>query len=406
MKTLFTIIDIILFVPSFFFASYLAFLTFFAIVRKPIRRPGAKFLRTFAILVPAHDEELMIEKTLTSISRINYPKDLFDVIVIADNCKDRTAEIADSQGVFVLERSDSLNKGKGQALRWCLDILLRTKKGYDGFVIIDADTVVSTNLLKVMNDYLEHGAECIQCSDLIVPQPGTWSSEITRVAFILHNFVRPLGKKVLKLSMGLNGNGMCFSRKLISAMPWSSYSRIEDLEHSLQLMLKGVKVQFAPEASVHAIMPEQTRAAETQRRRWEIARYSLIRHYVLPLISAAIRKRSLVAFDMLLELITPAFVNLFVFTTSMFFLNIISILLGATWLGTVPLLFGIVIILEIFHVLGGLAVAGADRETYLVLIKTPRYAIWKVKLYIKTLINGDDKDWLRTERSSHLGARN
>ncbi|MGO9480401.1 MAG: glycosyltransferase family 2 protein [Candidatus Kryptoniota bacterium] len=390
--------DIIFLVPSLLFALYLAFLTLLAMTRrsKPPHMP--KTLRRFAVMVPAHNEESVIEKTLRSLKQIYYPTDKFDIVVIADNCTDRTAAIAREMNVVVLERFDAINAGKGYALRWCMEQLIDSGRPYDAFVVIDADTVVSTNILSVMNGYLEDGAECIQCSDMVVSQPGAWSPEMTRVAFILHNFVRPLGKMAIGWSAGLNGNGMCFSRNLIENKMWSSYSRVEDLEHSIQLLLENIKIQFAPEATVRAIMPTDPRNAETQRKRWEMGRFALIRKYALSLIAGAARKRSSMILDSMIDLITPALVNLFLFTAAGLAVNILAVGLGASWLTGISLIWAVAFLLEVFHVIGGLSAAHADRDAYTILLNFPKYAVWKLKLYLKTLLSGDDKHWVRTAR--------
>lgn len=381
---------------------YLAVLTLLAATKKLISFDGSSAgKKRFAILVPAHNEELVIEQTLRSLGDIEYPKDLFDIIVIADNCTDGTAGISRKCGATVFERFDQVKMGKGHALRWCLDQLLLSSRGYNAFSIIDADTVVSANFLTVMNAYLERGSDCIQCSDMVIPQPGMWSPEMTRVAFILHNYVRPLGKMTIGCSSGLNGNGMCFSRKLIESAPWNAYSRNEDLEHSLQLALDGIRIEFAPEAVVRAIMPSDPRNAETQRKRWEIGRFPLIRKYTGPLLLAAFRRRSLMIADMFVELITPAFVNLTFLTSVGFLINLVALAVGANWLGTVTYLWGIAVLMEIFHVFAGLKVAKADDGAYLALLNLPRFALWKLTIYAKTWLKGDDRAWIRTERESN-----
>ena len=402
MKLLTTIIDVILLTPSAFFAIYLSFLTLLAMLRRPKLLPVPKTLRRFAIMVPAHNEERVIEKTLHSLKQIYYPSDKYDIVVIADNCTDTTAAIARRMNVTTIERFDSINVGKGYALRWCIDQLINSEKAYDAFVVIDADTVASSNLLSVMNRHIESGVECVQCSDMVMPQPGAWSSEMTRVAFILHNYVRPLGKMAIGCSAGLNGNGMCFSRKSIENRTWTSYTRAEDLEHFLKLALANVKVQFAPEAAVRAVMPTDPHNAESQRKRWEMGRFTLIRKYAPSLIFEAIRKRSIMIMDAMVELVTPAFVNLFLFTATAFVSNIIAAGTGASWLSGFSLVWVVVIILEMFHVIGGLIAARADHGAYAILMKVPQYAAWKLRLYLKTLLSGDDKHWVRTIRENTL----
>ncbi len=384
-----------------FFSLYLSILTLLALSRKLRRFDNQPHIqKRFAILVPAHDEELVIEHTLQSLNEIDYPREMFDVIVIADNCSDQTATLSKGLSATVFERFDTVHLGKGYALRWCLDRINGSGNRYDAFAIIDADTIASSNFLTVMNAYLEEGAECIQCSDMVVPQPGTWSPEMTRVSFILHNYVRPLGKLAVGCSSGLNGNGMCFSRKIVETMPWNTYSRVEDLERYLRLALDDVKVQFAPEAVVQAIMPSNPENAESQRRRWEIGRFPIIKKYAGPLILASIRRRSVMILEALIDLITPAFLNLFELTWVLFSFNCIAVAFGASWLSGFAAAWGTVIALEIFHVFGGLKAAHADAGAYKALFNTPKYALWKMRLYVKTLLRGDDSRWIRTARES------
>lgn len=407
MKTIIELLDIICILPFLFFSAYLAFLTLLAIFQK--MKPASRYqieTRRFAVLVPAHNEEAGIERTLHSLTDVEYDPDRFDVIVIADNCTDKTAEVSRTVGARVFERTDLSLRGKGYALKWCLEKLGKEERPYDAFVIVDADSVVTKNFLKVMNSYLEDGADCIQCSDMVVPQPGAWSPEMTRVAFILHNYVRPLGRKAIGCGPGLNGNGMCFSRKLIEEKSWNSFSRAEDLEHYLQLSLDNVKVAFAPEAVVHATMPTDSGSAKSQRKRWEMGRLPLLKKYSRPLLFSALRRRSFVTLDVLIELVTPAFVNMFAATVLALLVNAIPAALGTRWIVGPAILWGLVVLMELFHVLGGLAAARADRGAYMALANLPRYAFWKIGLYIKTGLRGDDKSWVRTarqpaERSNH-----
>ncbi len=399
MKTIILLLDIICALPFLFFSAYLAFLTLLAMFQK--MKPAGRYqgeARRFAVLVPAHNEEAGIERTLHSLMNVEYSPGKFDVIVIADNCTDRTAEISRASGATVFERTDTSLRGKGYALKWCLEKLGEAEEPYDAFVIVDADTVVTKNFLRVMSSYLEDGADCIQCSDMVVPQPGAWSPEMTRVAFILHNYVRPLGRKAIGCGPGLNGNGMCFSRKLIEEKSWNSFSRAEDLEHYLQLSLDNVRVAFAPEAVVYATMPADSGSAKSQRKRWEMGRLPLLKKYSKALMLKALRKRSFVTLDVLIELITPAFVNMFAVTILALFINAVLVVLGARWITGPALLWGLAVLMELFHVLAGLAAARADRNAYLALASLPRYAIWKVGLYIKTGLKGDDKSWVRTAR--------
>lgn len=357
----------------------------------------AKRKRTFAIIVPAHNEAKIIAKTIYSIWGIVYPKKFYDLFVIADNCTDNTAEIAKGLGVHVLERTHKKERGKGYALRWGFDQILRSKKKYDAFIIIDADSLVSGNYLDVMNHYLENGHRVIQSSDLVLPEENNWSIEATRIGFLLYNYVKPLGRKVLNLNMGLRGNGMCFDTGILKAYPWQAWSLTEDLEYGLILTLKGVRIEFAPEATVWAQMPLESTNAASQRSRWEIGRHQVIHEYARMFLTTSLKRRSFLFFDVFIDLITPPFVNMMV---------LISLILIPVFILTVTGLFswlhvslwGGLLLLGILYLFLGLYVAKADKMIYKSLLHLPVYIVWKLKVYANACRSGKETQWIRTER--------
>lgn len=391
-------IEILLLSVAGFFILYLTALSVLALFARRTRAMNASGNRRFAVVVPAHNEELSIGRTLGSLLSIDYPKELFDVIVIADNCTDATASLARTAGATVYERIDLTLRGKGYALRWCFDKILRKAPAYDGIVVIDADSVASSNFLRVMNYYLARGAGAIQCSDMVAPQPGAWSSEVTRLGFTLYNHVRPLARSLFGFSAGLRGNGMCFAADTLRHHPWNTYSLNEDLEYGLVLLLQDVPVVFAPEAVVHATMPTTAANAESQRSRWERGRFPVIRRYSLPLLWASITELSLRPLDALIELVIPPFVNLMAGIIALTALSAVLVVTGISATNVFLIAWGILLVLGVLHVLIGLSAAGADQSLYRTLWSIPRYAAWKLLLYTKILRRGPATEWVRTTR--------
>ncbi|MGH2567367.1 MAG: glycosyltransferase family 2 protein, partial [Bacteroidota bacterium] len=382
------VVEAILLVVLGFFLLYLAMLSLLALAAKRNLSFPASRLRRLAIVVPAHNEEFAIGKTLRSFSTIDYPKELFDVVVVADNCHDNTARIAHSYGATVFERFNPNLQGKGHALRWVFEKLLDQTPSYDAMVVVDADSTVSSNLLTVLNFYLERGNKVIQVADLVRPFPGAWSPEVTRLAFTLYNYVRPLGRKVFGCSAGLRGNGMCFSAETLRAHPWQAFSLTEDLEYGLILLLQGISVVFAPEAQVLAAMPQHSKDALTQRTRWEAGRLPVIKRYTGRLLARALRRLSFNAFDAVVDLLTPPLVNLLIVVFA--FTSVHAIVLALDVQGTSRYLWWwlMLIALGLVHVFVGLLAARAHRSLYKALFYVPRYAVWKLLLYLKIINNG------------------
>ncbi|MCH8494541.1 MAG: glycosyltransferase family 2 protein [Balneolales bacterium] len=379
--------------------GYQFFLSILALFAKKRTVFDSKINRRFAFIIPAHNEEKIISKTIYSVSSLIYPKKQYDVFVIADNCTDQTAQKARALGATVLERTNPIQRGKGFALRWAFDAILSREDKYDAVVVIDADSLISGNFLEVMNDYLDRGKLVIQCSDMVLPEPGNWSVEATRIGFMLYNYVKPLGRKVLGLNMGLRGNGMCFDVDVLRNVPWQAWSLTEDVEYGLVLQLNGINIDFAPEAEVLAQMPIEASNAETQRSRWELGRFQIIGAYTPKFLYKAITKGSFVYFDTFIELITPPFVNM------MFMITLFFIAGCALWLASLLPIFHVILwiillLTGICYLFVGLYVGGADKALYKSLLGLPVYIFWKLKVYFMALRKGREVKWIRTERDS------
>src|SRR5690606_8482505 len=181
----------------------------------------------------------------------DYPADCYDVVVVADNCSDDTAAIARQAGVSVFERFDSVEKGKGQALRWLMQRI--DLASYDAVFIVDADSVVSPNVFDAANRAFESGARLAQIYDGVHNRDDSPATGLRALAFDLHNRVRPMGRQVLGVSVGLMGNGMFISTELLDGA-WDSFGLAEDMEAHARLVARGERVHFIDEASALAEM--------------------------------------------------------------------------------------------------------------------------------------------------------
>ena len=395
---LLTLVQILLLATVGGFVVYLFSLSVLALFARTTTAFAATATRRFAVLVPAHNEESAISSTIQSILQVDYPRTCFDVIVIADNCTDQTAAVSKQNGALVFERENHDMRGKGYALRWCFDRLLSLDEPYDAFIVVDADSTVSMDFLRVMNHYLESGAKVIQASDMVKPQPGAWSSEMTRLGFTLYNYARPLGRKVIGCSAGLRGNGMCFSADVLRKHPWQAYSRAEDLEFGLHLLLNGISVTFAREAMVIATMPQNPRLAESQRARWEGGRFPVIKRYALPLLGRTVARGSFKLLDAFIDLVTPPLINLMGVVVGLLFMTFVLDALGVATMQLFVYLWAGILVLGFLHMFVGLYAAHADRDLYRALFHLPRYTAWKVMLYLKLFRRGETKEWIRTTR--------
>ena len=117
LNNIFNIIFTILRCIVYLMSAYLMIISFFGLYRKKtIGHINPK--KTFALLVAAHNEEAVVCDIVESLNRLDYPKEMYDVFVIADNCTDNTAMKARSKGALVYERFNKEKRGKGFAMEW------------------------------------------------------------------------------------------------------------------------------------------------------------------------------------------------------------------------------------------------------------------------------------------------
>lgn len=351
----------------------------------------------FAVLIPAHDEELVIGGVLASIAALEYPAAWRDVYVIADNCTDATAEVAREAGVpgvRVRERCDEQHRSKGHALRWLLEDLERSGTRYDGYVVVDADSRLSPSFLSVMAEGIQSGAEVLQGQYRVDNATDTWTAGLRAVAFALFNHLRPLGRSALGWSAGLKGNGMCFSRRMVERFGWASYSLAEDAEYHLALVSAGVRVVYVPEAVVSSAMPTNLRQARTQQQRWERGRLALARAHGGALLRGALRHGDLARLDAIIEVCIPPL--------SMLVGMLALVVMGAVGLRWEPglLAAGLLVLALALHGMVGMALARLSLRAYGSLAYAPWYVLWKIGIYVVAALRRAEGPWVRTSRAS------
>lgn len=363
--------------------------------------PASGPTHRFAFLVPAHNEEKLLPALLANISQLDYPRHLFTLVVVADNCTDQTAALARAAGATVYERFDRAQIGKGYALQWLLAQLQADGVTFDAAVILDADSVVSSNFLSVMDAHLTKGARVIQAHYAVLDPHRTWVMSLRAAALALVHYLRPLGRTVLGGSVGLKGNGMVFHRTILAQHQWSA-SVTEDIEYHMSLVLAGERVGFAPDATVWAEMPGSLQGAQTQNVRWEQGRWQLARHYVPRLLHAALSRQSPQAparyllFDSVMEHLIPPFSMLLGLTLLYWLCAWLPMLVAGN--SSLLLLATLLVLGQLGYILGGLFLARTPIRTFLALAYAPLFVAWKLRLLFHMATSGEKQGWVRTAR--------
>ena len=381
-------------VPIFTASVYLGFLALLARRRSGLR--GSTTTR-FDIVVPAHNEETGIEETVRSLSALTYPSDMFRILVIADNCSDQTAELARGAGAIVVERFDSVQRGKGYALSLAYEKSL-TEGFADAVVVVDADTVVTPNLLSSFSRRFDEGAEAVQAEYAVAGSMESWRSRLMVIAFTLFHAVRSSARERLGLSAGLRGNGMAFAVGLLRRIPSRAYSIVEDVEYGCEIGLNGVRVVYAEDAVVMSEMPSTGTAARSQRERWEGGRMRLVREYVPKLIGGGLREGSGVKLDLAADLLVPPLATLGLANVLGLGLSALLYIFGNAG-PTLLVLWAVSFVALIAYVARGAAMARVGPRVILDLAWAPVYAVWKLTLLFRRRKTARS-EWVRTERSA------
>ena len=275
----------------------------------------------FMAIIPAHNEEKVVGNLIESLKQQNYPKELYDIYVIADNCTDRTAEIARNAGAIVVERFDEEHKTKGHALQWFLNKKIEENADYDAFCIFDADNIVDKNFLKAMNKKLCQGEEVVQGYRDIKNPTDSWVSAGYALFYWTMNRFYHLARYNLGLSPLINGTGFMVKFDVIKPEGWNTKTLTEDIEFSLKRIIAGKRLGWATDAIVYDEQPVGFKQSWKQRTRWTVGHIQCMNEYTKPLASAVKENKTLMNFDGLLYILGS--IPMFILTLVLLLLNFV-----------------------------------------------------------------------------------
>jgi 1,2-diacylglycerol 3-beta-glucosyltransferase len=379
-----------------FATAYLLFLAIaYFVIKEPSRGAMITGLTRFAIVVPAHNEELLIARLCESFLKVDYPRELRDVFVIVDNSEDRTAAICAAYPVNVLERTDKSALGKGFALSWGL---ARTPMDqYQAVLILDADSVVDSQILVELNRLTQRGEQAIQCYNGVGNRSESWFTQILFVSRTVGNLLYHSSKHKLGLSSYLMGNGICFSTTLLRNKGWTAFTIGEDWEYYAQLIQDHIRIGFAAEARLFHQESKSLNQATSQRLRWSRGRFSVARTLGLKLFLRGIRQRDWFTIDASLPLILPNYslqLNLTLLVLALCFLLPSGTVRGVLTTSGIASLLG-----QALLFLTGTLLAGGYWDVFKSVLRVPFFLSWKLSIDLLTFtgIYRGDK-WVRTRR--------
>ncbi len=224
----------------------------------------------FAVITCARNEAKVIGKLIDSLKAQNYPDELYDIFVIADNCTDsETERVSKLHGAMVFNRFDKTKVGKGYALKWGFEkIFSLYPDKYDAVCIFDADNLADKNFLSVMNDALNSGSDGVQGMRISSNAYDSVVSGCYEIYWMMINHFQNLARYELGMSCLFSGTGFVLKSEYVKDGGWETDTITEDTEFSVESILKGRHIAIAEKAVFYDEQPTEWRVSMTQRFRW------------------------------------------------------------------------------------------------------------------------------------------
>ncbi len=324
---------------------YQVVFVFISFVKKPRKYDNAKKLHKYAFIISARNEENVISQLCDSLNAQNYPRELFDIHIVADNCTDNTAAVAEEHDARVYERHNLKLIGKGYALSELFEHIKNTVgyDAYDGYIVVDADNILDPNYLAEMNNAFDSGARLITSYRNSKNYGDNWISSGYSLWFLRESRQLNAVRDVLGTTCEIHGTGFLVSKEIIKKQGgWIHNLMIEDVQFTVENVLDGEKVAYCHDAMVYDEQPTSFVTSWWQRKRWCRGYLQILRHYGLKLAGAFFKGRGFSNFDMIMSM-CPAFfitvaavaVNIIAFVLTLIFepQNILASLMSAILMG-------------------------------------------------------------------------
>ncbi len=304
--------------------SYQIFYAVYASIKKP-REMAAKQLHKYAVVISARNESAVIAHLIKSIKKQNYPDELLDIYVVADNCTDDTAKIARKAGAIVYERSNTRQCGKGYALDYIFKIIQNTDQcdQYEGYFVFDADNLLDPNYIAEMNKVFDSGYRIVTSYRNSKNYDTNWISAGYSLWFLREAKQLNNPRMLLNTSCAISGTGFLIHRDIIRKNGgWKHHLLTEDIEFSVDSVLHGEKIGYCGNAILYDEQPTKFSQSWHQRLRWSKGFYQVFGKYGRRLLHGIFVDHSFSCYDLFMTITPAVFVSIFSVIVNMIFLTV------------------------------------------------------------------------------------
>jgi len=224
----------------------------------------------YAFLIAARNEELVIAGLIESIKKQDYPAENITIFVIADNCTDKTKDVALAHGAIVYERFNDKQIGKGYALEFLTQHIQKDYglTSFAGYFVFDADNLLKSDYVSKMNDAFVAGHKVVTSYRNI----KNFDTNFISASYGFHQYrnLRTLHnpRTKLNLSCTITGTGFLFDSEIIKDTGWRWRLLTEDMEFTIDATELGYNVVYCSEAIFYDEQPTSIHMMVRQRRRW------------------------------------------------------------------------------------------------------------------------------------------
>lgn len=294
---------------------------------KNVKSKGKNIMNKFAVIVSARNESDVIEEFIHTVDLQDYPSDLIDVYVIADNCSDDTAQKARIAGAHVYERFDNKKVGKGYALDFLFKILRSRKTKYDGYFIFDADNLLSRNYISEMNKVFNRKYKIVTSYRNSKNYDSNWISAGYSLWFLRESKYLNYARMLLNNSCAVSGTGFFISSEIIDKNNgWKYHLLTEDIEFTIDSIINGEKIGYCNSACFYDEQPTSFRDSWNQRMRWSKGFYQVFFKYGYNLFKSIFKNRDFSCYDMFMTISPMMLISIvmILFNSSIFLYSLIS----------------------------------------------------------------------------------
>lgn len=301
---MFVILYYIIFIITLLYGLYFSLTGFVGIFKKQkVHFEKANAKNHFAILIPARNEEAVVGNLIDSLKEQNYPKELYTIYTIPNNCIDRTEEVARNHGSMIIS-CDVPTKTKGDVLNHAFG-KLKDKKEIDAYLVFDADNVVHPDFLKHMNECIESGYDVAQGFRDAKNPSDNWLSGSYTLFYLFQNVFFNRARMSLGGSASINGTGFMIRKSIIDQEGFETYTLTEDVEFTGQCALNGRPIAFVENAITYDEYPTRFGSSWKQRKRWSAGILECMKRYSVPLFKKYRKTKRLSCLDMGLVYLGP-----------------------------------------------------------------------------------------------------